>query len=62
MTNYDHIKKCDINALAVLLTDLAVDVLSKPDWYHQNLGLYNNTLMKQWLEADIFEKIGEMGI
>lgn len=61
-TNYEHIKNCDINALAELLTDLAVDILNKPDWYHQNLGLSNNILMKKWLESNIFERIGEMGI
>ena len=62
-TNYDYIKNASLNSLAELLTDFAVDVLSKPDWYKQNLGLADNTLMKKWLQAEMmFEKIGEIGI
>lgn len=62
-TNYEYIKDASLNSLAELLTDFAIDVLSKPDWYRQNLGLADNTLMKKWLQAEMmFEKIGEIGI
>ena len=62
-TNYEYIKDASLNSLAELLTDFAIDVLSKPDWYRKNLGLADNTLMKKWLQAEMmFEKVGEIGI
>ena len=61
-TNYDYIKNASLNSLAELLTDFAIDVMSKPEWYKHNLGLADNTLMKEWLKSELFEKVGQIGI
>lgn len=62
VSNYDYIKVASLNGLAELLTDLVVDVLNNPEWYRENIGLVENSLMRSWLRADQFDTVGKMNI